>query len=81
MKMVHYEFFSSRDYFLESVTMLSAKLCEGVIAEGIIPIIFSLMARGNRSEPSLEVYKAGCSILINLARYQPTKVALWENVS
>lgn len=76
-----YEFTEMLFHYLESVTMLSAKLCEGVAGEDIIPIIFNLMARGNRSEPSLEIYRAGCSILINLARHRPTKMVLWETVS
>lgn len=67
--------------FLETVTTFSAKLCEGVALEGIVPIIFSLVSRGNRSEPSIELYRASFSILINLARYAPTKVILWDNVS
>ena len=65
----------------ERVTTFSDKLCEGVTLEGIVPIIFNLMSRGNRSEPSLELYRSGISILINLALYQPTKIEMWDNVS
>lgn len=69
------------NFISETVTTFSAKLCEGVAQEGIVPIIFSLVSRGNRSEPSIELYRASFSILINLARYAPTKVILWDNVS
>ena len=67
-------------FIAERVTTFSAKLCEGVTLEGIVPIVFNLMARGNRSEPSLELYRTGISILINLALYHPTKMEMWSNV-
>lgn len=68
-------------FITERVTTFSAKLCEGVVAEGIVPIIFSLIARGNRSVPALVLYRASIGILINLTLYERTKVILWKNVS
>ena len=55
---------------LEMFTLIARNVCERMVDEGAVPVLFHLLATSNRSVPSQKVVGHGLRALLNIARCQ-----------
>ena len=56
---------------LEMFTLIAKNVCERMVAEGAVPVLFNLLSTSNRSVPSQKIVGHGLRALLNIAKCDP----------
>ncbi|KAM9326862.1 abnormal spindle-like microcephaly-associated protein [Gastrophryne carolinensis] len=74
----HFSYILAALRHLEVATRLSSVCCENMAESGAVKVIYTLIRSCNRSIPCMEVIRLSIQILLNLAKYEKTVLAVYE---
>lgn len=63
---------------LETSTRLSPACCQRMVNVNAVGVIYRLIQSCNRSQPHMEIIRYSINILLNLAKYEKTRSAVYE---
>ncbi|XP_033731928.1 LOW QUALITY PROTEIN: abnormal spindle-like microcephaly-associated protein homolog [Pecten maximus] len=63
---------------LETSTRLSPACCQRMVNVNAVGVIYRLIQSCNRSQPHMEIIRYSINILLNLAKYEKTRAAVYE---
>ncbi|XP_013394208.1 abnormal spindle-like microcephaly-associated protein homolog [Lingula anatina] len=63
---------------LDAATRLSSRCCERMVEGNAVGVIYTLIRSCNRSLPHMEIIKYSVNILLNLAKYDKTRQAVYQ---
>ncbi|OWF49690.1 abnormal spindle-like microcephaly-associated protein homolog [Mizuhopecten yessoensis] len=63
---------------LETSTRLSPACCQRMVNVNAVGVIYRLIQSCNRSQPHMEIIRYSINILLNLAKYERTRAAVYE---
>ncbi|ELT97378.1 hypothetical protein CAPTEDRAFT_220529 [Capitella teleta] len=63
---------------IDVATRFSHVCCRELVEHGAVPVIFRLIRSCNRSVPHMEIVKYSVNVLLNLAKYEETRGAVYQ---